>query len=192
MRMNRWLRILGLLAVGGLVGAVAIIASIEVNHRTSSEAFCTSCHSMAGLGADPNYLQSAHRSNNQGVTAGCADCHIPRTNWFIETYTHVASGVRDIWAETTNDFSNPKVWETRRIALAHEVRDIMRRQDSVTCRSCHDASAIRPTSRAGQAAHALLRDGRMTCIDCHFNLVHAPVPPTPEFLRGSGLGGQKK
>ena len=26
----------------------------------------------------------------------------------------------------------------------------------------------------------------MTCIDCHFNLVHAPVPPTIDFIRGSG------
>ena len=192
MRMSRWLCILGLLAVGGLIGAVAIVASVEINRHTSTEAFCTSCHSMAGLATDPHYLQSAHRSNSKGVTASCGDCHIPKTSWFVETYTHVASGVRDVWAEATNNFSDPKVWEARRIALAHEVRDIMRRQNSVTCRSCHDASDIRPTSQRGQAAHALLREGRVTCIDCHFNLVHAPVPPTAEFLRGSGLGGQRK
>ena len=38
--------------------------------------------------------------------------------------------------------------------------------------------ASSPKSQRGQAAHALLREGRMTCIDCHFNLVHAPVPPS--------------
>jgi len=82
--------------------------------------------------------------------------------------------------------------EPRRIALAHEVRDEMRRADSVTCRGCHTESAIRPASERGRAAHALLADRRMTCVDCHFNLAHAPVPPSPDFLRGSGLGIPRK
>ena len=103
----------------------------------------------------------------------------------------MASGVRDVWAEFTNNFSDSNIWDVRRVALAHEVRDLMRRQDSITCRSCHAAADIRPASERGRAAHALLREGRMTCIDCHFNLVHAPVPPTMEFIRGSGLGVQK-
>jgi nitrate/TMAO reductase-like tetraheme cytochrome c subunit len=188
----RWLSVLGLFVVGGLAGALATIASVEINRHTSTEAFCTSCHSMAGLANDRHYVASAHRSNAEGVRPSCGDCHIPKTNWFAETYTHVASGVRDVWAELTNNFSDPKIWDLRRVALAHEVRDLMRRQDSITCRSCHAAADIRPTSERGQAAHSLMREGRMTCIDCHFNLVHAPVPPTMEFIRGSGLGAQTK
>ncbi len=192
MQLNRWKFILVLLAAGGAAGAAAVITTVEVNRHTSTEVFCTSCHSMANLANDPHYLRSAHRSNPQGVRPSCGDCHIPKSNWFVETYVHVSSGARDVIAEFTNSFDDPKIWEARRVALAHEVRDLMRRQDSVTCRSCHAAADIRPASERGQAAHALLRESRMTCIDCHFNLVHAPVPPTAEFIRGSRLGAETK
>jgi nitrate/TMAO reductase-like tetraheme cytochrome c subunit len=187
---SRWLLLIALLVAGGVLGAGAMLVSLEVNKATSTDEFCTSCHSMKFVGNDAHFIASAHRGNSEGVIATCADCHIPKTNWFVETYTHVTSGVRDVVAETTHIYSDPSVWETRRVALAHEVRGLMRKQDSVTCRSCHDAKAISPKSARGQAAHAVLREGRMTCIDCHFNLVHAPVPPTMEFIRGSALGAK--
>lgn len=191
MRGKVWLTWLGILIVGAIVGAAGILVSLEVNRATATNAFCTSCHSMQFVAADPFFQHSVHQTAANGVRPGCADCHIPRTNWFVETFEHVKSGVRDSYAEFTHDFSDAKTWEARRVALAHEVRDIMRAQDSVTCRSCHDASAIQPTSERGKAAHSLVREGRMTCIDCHFNIAHAPVPPTIEFIRGSGLGQAK-
>src|SRR5215831_1360141 len=54
-------------------------------------------------------------ANSRGVRPSCGDCHIPKTNWFIETYTHVASGTRDLIAELTNNFDDPKIWEARRV-----------------------------------------------------------------------------
>jgi len=188
---RRGLSVIGLLLAGAIVGAGALIASVEANRHTGSDAFCTSCHSMAQVAADRHYQQSAHRSNAAGVYPSCGNCHIPKTNWFVETYAHVAGGIKDTIAEHTNDFSKPGTWEARRTELAHYVRDEMRRQDSVTCRSCHDANAIKPASERGRAAHALMQERKLTCIDCHFNLVHAPVPPRPEFLRGSNLRGAK-
>ena len=189
MRRARWLFLLVVLVLGGAGG---ILVSLEVNRATSTDAFCTSCHSMTFVGNDPHFMRSAHRTNNEGVRPSCGDCHIPRTNWFVETYAHVKSGLRDSIAEVTHNYSDPKIWEARRVELAHEVRNVMRGQDSVTCRSCHDASSVSPKSERGQAAHALMREGRMTCIDCHFNLLHAPVPPTLEFIRGSGIGTAAK
>jgi cytochrome c-type protein NapC len=56
----------------------------------------------------------------------------------------------------------------------------MRAQDSVTCRSCHEAGAIAPKSEAGRAAHARVGKGGATCVDCHRNLVHAPASPLGE------------
>ena len=189
---NRWLFVVAILVIGGLVGAGGILASLEINKATSTDKFCTSCHSMTFVANDPHFIHSAHQTNSAGVRPTCADCHIPKTNWFVETYTHAKSGARDMYAEYTHNFSDPKIWETRRIALAHEVRETMRAQDSVTCRTCHDAKAIHPKSVRGQAAHALLREGRMTCIDCHFNLVHAPVPASIDFIRGSAIGEKTK
>jgi nitrate/TMAO reductase-like tetraheme cytochrome c subunit len=192
MRWRRWLTIIAPVAVGAVVGAIAIVGSVEGNRHTSTDGFCASCHSMASIAADPIFQQSAHRSNPVGVMPSCGNCHIPATNWFVETYTHAIKGIKDVVAQSTHNYSDAAVWEARRIALAHFVRDEMRSQDSVTCRSCHSADAIRPASERGRAAHALLREGRMTCIDCHFNLVHAPVPPSINFIRGSGIGGDKR
>ncbi len=192
-RRRSWLFIAALLAVGIFIGAGAIIASVAVNRYTSTDAFCVSCHTMATLAADPHFIQSPHRANAEGVQASCGDCHIPATNWFAETYAHAASGIRDVFAEFTHDYaSNQAAWEARRVVLAAEVREEMRREDSITCRHCHDARAIKPASEQGRAAHALLREGRLTCIDCHFNLVHAPVAPSMSFIRSSGLGEKAK
>ena len=179
MRINRW-QLVALLIVAAVVGAGGVIASVAVNKYTSTEAFCTSCHSMALQADDPYYQHSAHRSNKEGVQPNCGDCHIPRTNWFIETYTHVTSGAKDAYFELTTNVSDPKVWAARRIELATEVRTDMHDEDSVTCRSCHDANAIKPTSEEGQKAHALLRQGGVTCVDCHTNLVHPPAQPTAQ------------
>jgi nitrate/TMAO reductase-like tetraheme cytochrome c subunit len=177
MPVNRWLVICGLIAVGGVVGAGAIIASTEINRRTSTDALCTSCHSMATLVADPQFQQSGHAANAAGVRVGCSDCHIASGNWFVETFAHVSSGLKDVVAEYFHSFDDPAAWQKRRTELAVKVRDQMRRNDSITCRKCHDAAAIRPTSDAGRSAHAALKQGGMTCIDCHSNIVHAPARP---------------
>jgi nitrate/TMAO reductase-like tetraheme cytochrome c subunit len=167
----RWGLTLTFLFAGAVVGAGAIVGSTEFNRRTSTDAFCTSCHSMSSVAADLHYLGSRHISNAVGVRPSCGDCHIPTTNWFVETYTHVRSGVRDVIAE----FDDPKVWEVRRASLAKEVHDTMRAQDNVTCKSCHALANIKPASQAGQAAHAMLQNSKMACVDCHINLVHAPA-----------------
>ncbi len=184
MRRRRRLAIFAIFVVGGIVGAGALLASVEINRYTSTTEFCTSCHSMKHVVADAHFQKSAHIHNDIGVSPSCGQCHIPMTNWFAETYEHMSTGIRDIIAENTHNFEDPAVWGKRRIELANEVRLKMREQDSITCRSCHDATKITPMSEAGRAAHTLVAEGKRTCIDCHFNLVHAPVPPSEEFLRG--------
>ena len=173
--MRRWLTILAALVVGGVLGAGGIVASTFVNRYTSTETFCTSCHSMATVAADPHYVQSAHRSNATGVQASCADCHVPSSNWFVETYSHVTDGIRDGIAEYTGNFNDPAVWAARLPALAQRVRDEMQRENSVTCRTCHDPAQIHPPTPAGQTAHAMLAQGKVTCVTCHSGVAHAPL-----------------
>jgi len=179
MPVNRWLAICGLIAIGGVVGAGVIIASTEFNRLTSTDALCTSCHSMAVVAADPHFQQSSHNANAAGLRVGCADCHIRTDNWFIETYVHVTLAVKDVVIEYTHNFNDPVAWAKRRTELAVEVSNQMRRNDSNTCRKCHDAAAIRPASDAGRSAHATLKQGGVTCVDCHADTVHAPARPTP-------------
>ena len=174
MQINRWL-LVALLLIAALVGAGGMLVSAAVNRYTSTDAFCTSCHPMTLQASNTYFLQSKHRKNNEGVRPSCGDCHIPTTNWFIETYVHVTSGMRDVYVELTNNFSDPKVWEARRTGLQQQALAEIRAWDSVTCRSCHDASAIKASSDAGRQSHALLAQGGVTCVDCHTNLVHPPV-----------------
>ncbi|MBV8133804.1 MAG: NapC/NirT family cytochrome c [Alphaproteobacteria bacterium] len=179
-----WLLVVVLLGVGAVIGAAAIIASTVSNRLTGSEAFCsTSCHTMKMQAQNPAYGNSPHRANAFGVLAGCSDCHIPTNNWFIETYTHVTSGIRDVIAEMTGGFSDPAVWAKRRIELRQEVLADMRRQKSVTCRKCHEAAAIQPPSEAGRQSHALLLAGQATCVDCHLNTFHGQIAPSASLRR---------
>lgn len=160
-----------ILVAGGVIGVGVIVTSTFVNSYTSTEAFCTSCHTMATVAADPHYTQSAHRTNAGGVLVSCADCHVPATNWFTETYAHavdgIRDGIRDGIAEYTNNYSDPAVWSAQLPELARRVRDEMRREDSLTCRKCHDAAQIHPSSPAGQSAHAMLAQAKVTCVTCH-------------------------
>lgn len=161
-----------LLGFGGLIlGAAAVIGVTEFDLRTSTDAFCTSCHTMSMVAAERSFQKSSHRHNNFGVVVTCSDCHIPRTSWFTETYTHISKGIRDVIAEQIGGFRDPAAWTRRRAELASYAIGEMRANESTTCRSCHSASAIEPQSKAGKAAHATLAQGQITCVDCH--LVHS-------------------
>lgn len=185
---SHWPLVLGAAIVGLLLGAAAMVGADAVDRYTSTDRFCTSCHAMATLASDPHFRQSAHIGNPQGAGVRCVDCHIVANNLASETWAHATSGLRDVAATFTHDYDDPQIWEKRRVALAHEVRDEMRRDDSAACRTCHTAGSIHPASEAGRAAHALLAERQITCIDCHYNLVHAPVPPLESFLRSAGFG----
>jgi nitrate/TMAO reductase-like tetraheme cytochrome c subunit len=175
MTFTRW-QLVGILLVAALVGAGGIIVSTFANHYTSTEAFCsTSCHTMVLQAADPAYAKSKHRANGEGVQPSCADCHIPTDNWFHETYTHVTSGIRDVFVTLTHDFNDPKAWEARRAELEDEALATIRGWDSSTCRNCHVASAIHPATEDGRAAHEALQHGGVTCVDCHINIAHSPA-----------------
>jgi nitrate/TMAO reductase-like tetraheme cytochrome c subunit len=168
-----WRLVLGLFAAA-LVGAAGIIFLTEFNRHTSTVAFCTSCHSMTPLVEDPHYQQSAHISNSSGVSPSCGDCHIPKTNLFVETYVHMKSGIHDAIAEATTNFDDQKGWEARRIAMAKDVNDTMRDEGNATCKSCHAPANIKPASQTGQMIHASLPpDDQTACVSCHRNLVHS-------------------
>jgi len=181
---RQWLVVVGLLVAGAVVGAAAIIVSTFVNHFTATETFCsTSCHTMVLQAQNPAYGNSPHRANAFGVLAHCSDCHIPSNNWFIETYTHATSGIRDVIAEMTGGYSDPAAWAKRRAELRQEVLATMRSQNSITCRKCHDAAAIQPPSEAGRQSHALLLAGQATCVDCHLNTFHGQIPASAGPMR---------
>lgn len=176
------------LIVGGIGGLVLALGAEEMDRITSTDAFCTSCH-LTGeyIAKSEAYLTSSHRTRTSGVEPGCADCHIPK-GLVPATWTHVIKGVQDLYGEFAYDYQDPAVWKERRPELAYAVRDGMRANDSANCRSCHDEAEIRPARKRGQRQHANARETGMTCIDCHYNLVHEAVEPRQSFLEQAGTG----
>ena len=78
------------------------------------------------------------------------------------------------------------VWSAERARLAYAARDWFRGNDSATCRGCHEEASIQPQRKRGQRQHAEARDTGMTCIDCHYNLVHDEIEPRESFLDSAG------
>ena len=187
------MRIRPLVLLAGVVGASIAVAAVLVNERidayTSTDVFCgTSCHSMqAHVAEDPVYVASAHRTASSGVRAGCADCHIPH-GLVAGTWAHVKGGVKDIISETLNDFSDKAVWERGRAERAYRVRDWLLETDSATCRTCHDETAIQPERKRGQRQHADALERGLTCIGCHYNLVHPELEAREGFLERADKG----
>ncbi len=104
------------------------------------------------------------------------DCHLPEGFWAAGfAYSHFASATdlfghfRDRASERAGDWIPPSA------ARAYRMRDRLFESDSVTCRSCHIESEIKPQRKRGQRAHAKALENRETCIECHDNLVHRYV-----------------
>lgn len=171
--------------LGGIAGLVAAIAAEEMDRLTTTDEFCTSCHAMQTYIADSEvYKTSAHQTTATGVRPGCGDCHIPK-GLVIATYTHVVNGISDLWGEFSLDYEDPLVWAAEKARLAHAARLWFRGNDSATCRSCHEEVSIKPERKRGQRQHEEARETGMTCIDCHYNLVHEEIEPSQSFLNSA-------
>jgi nitrate/TMAO reductase-like tetraheme cytochrome c subunit len=182
-------KVVGLwLLAGILIGVIAVLGTVEVNSLTSSADFCgNSCHSMQTyVESQPEFRTSSHQTSSTGIHAECRDCHLPR-GFFRETWAHISSGSKDIYSTLTNDFTDPAVWEAIRPGLAHKVRADMLANDSENCRYCHADGKLWPKRERGQRQHVLAANQGVSCIGCHFDLVHSPVPPTDEFLEATRL-----
>jgi nitrate/TMAO reductase-like tetraheme cytochrome c subunit len=62
----------------------------------------------------------------------------------------------------------------------------MRANESVTCRNCHTESLLNPKRKRGQKQHKTAVLKGMTCIDCHYNLVHEALEPRDSFVDSAG------
>jgi nitrate/TMAO reductase-like tetraheme cytochrome c subunit len=173
------LKTIGLLFAGGIAGAIFILFLIEFDHVTSSEEFCTSCHSME-IVADP-YRQSRHYNPSSGVRASCGDCHVSR-GVISATWDHVM-GTKDLLAQLFGaDYDNPVVNLVHLPDAAFSAREWFRKTGSDTCLRCHVMGAINGTRADTKKIHLEETEGK-SCVDCHINIVHRKVPGKKVFKR---------
>ena len=165
--------------IGVFAGFALALTAEKFDQVTTTDSFCTGCHTMQTMADQQTYKNSKHRTTSSGVRAGCADCHVPK-GLLASTWAHLYDGSRDLIAEWTSNHT-PETWKARRVQLAYRVRDWMLSNDSRTCRSCH-TDQFKPKRERGQRQHELAKRNKITCIGCHFDLVHSPVRPRQSFL----------
>ena len=167
------------LVVGGVGGVLFMTFLLEFDHYTSSNAFCTTCHSMTY--ADETYRQTVHYDSASGVRASCGDCHVSE-GVFAATWDH-AVGSKDLFKQLFGpDYDDPVINALHLPEAAFAARKWFKARDSATCMRCHTLEAIQGKRADTAAIHREETDGK-SCIDCHYNLVHRKVPDESTFKR---------
>ena len=177
-------------AVVAAVVVIGFLAAFQPITRNVvfRDAICLGCHQGAEyvpnatpLGDTDRAVTVPHPATPDGGQAWCIECHLPPG--LLEStyaYTHVLS--------RTDLFGHWHDWEKERqgawLALtarrAYRVRDRMLESDSSSCRTCHIEAEIKPKRKRGQKEHANALKDKETCIVCHNNVVHRPVPERVE------------
>lgn len=166
--------ILFILVFGVVIGWLTMGGTAAVLHATSTDEFCISCHSMESK-AYTEYLGSPHFTNEKGIRAGCADCHIPNDPVGYMKAKIIAS--KDLYHHfITKKISTPEKYEAHREEMAETVWATMRKQNSQTCRSCHSYEAMETYDQSPETVsmHEYGRQEGQACIDCHKGVAHLP------------------
>lgn len=149
---------------GGIIVGAAPLLGMKATDNTD---FCISCHTMTHLWEATRL--STHYQNDRGVKVGCPDCHVPHQ---LGDYLRVKlAALKDVYIEITNPALSREDYENRRPRLAQKVREDYLANDSASCRKCHAFESFTRTIKA----HNRAGKTGMTCIKCHYNLVHGEV-----------------
>ena len=92
----------------GAAGAVALLVALFGGEAAlSTTQFCVSCHSMSYPAEE---LRKSSHYGALGANPGCKDCHIPQglANFHLAVASHVVDGARELFLESTNDYSDIK------------------------------------------------------------------------------------
>ncbi|KHF25792.1 cytochrome c3 family protein [Solemya velum gill symbiont] len=172
-------RIVIALVVAGLSGVIFMLTLIEFDHLTSTEEFCTTCHSME-LAAVP-YRESSHYNPASGVRASCGDCHVSE-GVLTATFDHVM-GTKDLLRQIFGPkYDNPVVNLLHLPDAAFAAREWFNDRNSATCMRCHVKEAIIGKRTDTLKVHQEDAKGK-GCVECHINLVHRKVPGEKTFKR---------
>ena len=169
------------LTLGGLAGMLFMVFLLEFDHYSSTNEFCTSCHSMTYV--EEEYQKSVHYNPVSGVRAGCGDCHVS-AGVFAATWDHIKGG-KDLWKQLFGaNYDDPVVNALHLPEAAFVTRQWFRDTNSATCQRCHVLEAIQGKRADTAAIHREETQGK-SCIDCHENLVHRHVPSQETFKRAA-------
>jgi len=181
MRIPRWIGgLTGLVGIGGLViGVLVGVPAVgNIDQVFSSNEFCAkTCHTMEPVAAE--LKESAHGSTHTGVVPHCSDCHVSES-LFGAMVDHT-KGLHELYSYWIKGIDTPEKLETVRFKDANNMRMHFYETDSANCRGCHVMEKIKPLKKRGQRQHKEAREKHITCIICHYNLVHKETELSKEF-----------
>jgi len=168
----------------GLIGGVFGTGfSGVVLHQTSDTEFCVSCHVYDDFAE--RFKTTSHWNNASGVRAGCGDCHIPEHSWWAMIREKAYMGTKDVWQYFVGGIDTPEEFRQHRERLRQTATAWFVANDSITCRSCHEADAMQLDAQGpgARGAHQVLgTPNAPTCVACHGGIAH----PGPESDGGDG------
>ncbi|MBF0284780.1 MAG: NapC/NirT family cytochrome c [Magnetococcales bacterium] len=171
---------LWLLFVGGLTTGVVGFAGFHfllMDGFTNSLEMCISCHEMEDVYKE--YQESVHYKNPSGVRVVCSQCHVPHGKG-VEDYVDklmdkALVGGRHLYHHLIGTYPDGASFAKARYRLAQNVLETMRQRDSKECRQCHAYEAMQFADQGRSAANKherMMKDGKMTCVDCHAGVAH--------------------
>jgi len=192
-----------LLIGAGFAGLFVVFGGgLFLSHGTVEGAnFCNTCHTAYYDSKEYAFNDKVGMEKPSGVLTGCAECHpqpyaefkksahfetklLERRPGCANCHNNVHSVFAwyrfmywqpDAWKSVQASHNDDGLWNKEvRPRLAGMARAGFVESGSSACQGCHnpDAKTFRPDIKAHMAA---AKSGK-TCINCHFNLVHAEVP----------------
>ncbi|WP_372870137.1 NapC/NirT family cytochrome c [Shewanella sp.] len=174
-RIWRWLR--RPLALGIPIGIFVLVAAgasfqgmmVLSNHNE----FCFSCHLTMDTIVQ-EYQASAHYGDGETIPATCADCHVPHT--FIDKMKVKIVATKDIYHMMVGTVTMEN-FEELRPAMAESVWETFKKNDSQSCRHCHqgDNFDLAKQPQRARLNHERIAERGETCVDCHQGLTHKRI-----------------
>jgi cytochrome c-type protein NapC len=185
---SRFRRLLGVLLIFSAGVVFAGLFNVGLEYTNSTE-FCTSCHTMKTNLAELE--ERVHWKSRSGVSAGCADCHVPKE--FTEKMIAKVMAAKDVYHEIVGTIDTPEKYEARRLDMAQRVWAKMKASDSRECKSCHALAHMdfSEQDRFARKKHENAPDRGQTCIDCHKGIGHKLPEGAAADEEGEGDGKGK-
>ena len=178
------------IAAGAAVIVLIFVAAFQPITRNVifRDITCLQCHqgselaaNRAPLGNTDRSVTKPHPATPEGGETRCVQCHLPPgVVESLYAYTHTVSNT-DLFGHW-RDYEEIRggKWVAPVTRQAYRVRDRLLEYDSSPCRTCHVESEIKLKTKRGKKAHKNALKNKETCIFCHDNLVHRPVPMRKE------------
>jgi cytochrome c-type protein NapC/trimethylamine-N-oxide reductase cytochrome c-type subunit TorC len=154
-----------LITAGILIAFPLFSISYYTMVRTSTPAFCASCHEIKP--AVRAWRASTHVNNAAGVMVDCMDCHLPAPqNTFDFFFAKTYHGIKDVATHfLVGEYDREKARNNAYSSFQNS-----------QCQKCHRNLLNMPHNRGAILAHRSVvyaREGyEKKCVDCHYDLVH--------------------